>query len=379
LGLVTLLETRNQAQYIFFNIYTVLDRMAAAKKEELPPEWLPIILQGSFSEIYVLDCRSLHFLEVNPVAQKNLQYSAQELAGMTPFDIAEDLAREVFAEILAPLQKGELAQTGLTTLHVRRDGSIYPVEFRLFHVASAIKPVIIAIGNDLSAQYESAQALCASQSRYHALSAHIEKAKEQERTRISREIHDDLGGNLTAIKIALAMLSKRLSPAESALMEKAQYIDALVDRTIESIHRIAGDLRPEILDFGLVAAIAWQAREFEKHLGIPCVVTCNQQEIALPADLATALFRIFQEALTNISKHAQARQVKVRLTRLSRNIRLEVSDDGKGLTPHDQSKPQSFGIRSMIERASAFGGEVTFQNPPSGGCVVMIRIPVAKA
>ena len=145
------------------------------------------------------------------------------------------------------------------------------------------------------------------------LSAHVNTVKEKERTRIAREIHDDLGGNLTAIKMALALLTRRLPTKSPELHEKAAYVESLVDRTIEAIHRIAGDLRPGILDFGLVAAIDWQSKEFEKQLGMPCEFVSNKAEIDLDLDQATALFRIFQEALTNIAKHAQASLVTVQL------------------------------------------------------------------
>jgi signal transduction histidine kinase len=208
------------------------------------------------------------------------------------------------------------------------------------------------------------------------LSAHVETVKENERTRIAREIHDDLGGNLTAIKMALALLKKRL-PDDAALTEKTAYVDSLVDRTIESIHRITVDLRPGILDFGIVAAIDWQAKEFEKQLGIPCTFVSSKKEIALHPDQATALFRIFQEALTNIGKHAAATQVRVRLTRTNRSVRLEVVDNGKGIDAADRMKPKSFGIRGMVERASALGGQLSVSNAAKGGTEVNLRIPLS--
>lgn len=211
------------------------------------------------------------------------------------------------------------------------------------------------------------------------LSAHVEQVKEEERTRIAREIHDDLGGNLTAIKMALALLVKRLPPdAGKELTDKAQYVDTLVDRTLESIHRIAGDLRPGVLDFGIAAAIEWQAREFEKQTGIPCTLTSGTGEIELPPDQAAALFRIFQETLTNISKHAGASQVTVKLLRDEHHLLLKVADNGKGIAAADQDKPHSFGIRGMIERAHALGGELRLDqaNAAGGGCVVRIRIPL---
>lgn len=209
------------------------------------------------------------------------------------------------------------------------------------------------------------------------LSAHVERVKEEERTRIAREIHDDLGGNLTAIKMALALLKRRL-PAnpDPDLTEKADYVDLLVDRTIEAIHRISIDLRPSILDFGIVAAIEWQAGEFEKQLGIPCNVVTNRADIALPPDQASALFRIFQESLTNIGKHAQASRVAVKLVRNNHGIRLEISDNGRGIKPRDRQKPKSFGIRGMVERASALGGTLAVSAAPGGGSIVALRIPL---
>lgn len=210
------------------------------------------------------------------------------------------------------------------------------------------------------------------------LSAHVETLKEKERTRIAREIHDDLGGNLTAIKMALALLTRRLPQAEADLLQKAGYLDSLVDRSIETVHRIAGDLRPSVLDFGLVAAIDWQAKEFEKQLGIPCEFMSNREEVNLHADQATALFRIFQEALTNIGKHAQASRVAVRLTRNRCNVQLEIEDNGQGMSVSDRMKPKSFGIRGMIERASALGGTLVVNAGKQAGTIVAITIPLTE-
>jgi two-component system sensor histidine kinase UhpB len=210
------------------------------------------------------------------------------------------------------------------------------------------------------------------------LSAHVERVKEQERTRIAREIHDDLGGNLTAIKMALSQLTRRLPEGETVLREKADYVDALVDRTIEAAHRISRDLRPSTLDLGIVAAIAWQAQEFEKQLAIPCVIDSPEEDIDLTPDQATGLFRIFQETLTNISKHAGASRVDVRLAVEDDSIALEVVDNGRGLGAADRKKPKSFGIRGMVERAHALGGVLTVSDPGQG-CRVAVRLPLASA
>ena len=158
---------------------------------------------------------------------------------------------------------------------------------------------------NITASKQEQEEIIRSRAQLAELSAHINTVKEQERTHIAREIHDDLGGNLTAIKMALALLTRRLPGNNPDLTEKAAYVESLVDRTIETVHRIAANLRPGILDFGLVAAIDWQAKEFEKQVGIPCKFSSNKTDIDLDLDQATALFRIFQEALTNIAKHAK--------------------------------------------------------------------------
>ncbi|RZA29861.1 MAG: two-component sensor histidine kinase [Lysobacteraceae bacterium] len=216
-----------------------------------------------------------------------------------------------------------------------------------------------------------------SRARLAELTDHIEQVKEQERARIAREIHDDLGGNLTAIKMALAMLAARLPDSQPALLEKANYLDDLVDRTIEAVHRISLDLRPTMLDLGIVAALEWQAREFEKQMGIACIFRCQENDIVLDDDHATALFRIFQEALTNIAKHAGATRVTVALRRQRAHLTLSICDNGRGIDPGDRLKPHSFGLRGMSERAKALGGTLALSPAPGGGTMVTIKTRLA--
>ncbi|MGI4841983.1 MAG: ATP-binding protein [Janthinobacterium lividum] len=233
------------------------------------------------------------------------------------------------------------------------------------------------IMTNISASKEEQEASMRSRARLAELTEHIEQGKEQERARIAREIHDDLGGNLTAIKMALAMLSARLPDDQPALLEKANYLDDLVDRTIEAVHRISLDLRPTMLDLGIVAALEWQAREFEKQMGIACIFRCQEKEILLDDDHATALFRIFQEALTNIAKHAHATRVTVQLRPQRAHLTLTICDNGRGIKPSDRFKPQSFGLHSMSERAKAFGGTLALSSAPGGGTMLTIKTRLA--
>ena len=213
-----------------------------------------------------------------------------------------------------------------------------------------------------------------SRARLAELTAHSDRVKEQERARIAREIHDELGGNLTAIKMALAMLAARLDEADPVLRERTDYVDALVDRTIDAVHRISLDLRPALLDLGLVAALEWQVREFGRQAGIAASFSYNQRDMGLDDDQSTALFRIAQEALTNIAKHAGATEVSVKLARLRHYVSLKVTDNGSGIGQHDRAKPASFGLRGMSERTRALGGTLSLSHAPGGGTVVAIKI-----
>ena len=214
----------------------------------------------------------------------------------------------------------------------------------------------------------------ASRARLAELTAHIEKVKEQERERIAREIHDDLGGNLTAIKMALAMLTARLPQGDDTLQQKAAYVDSLVDRTIDAVHRLTLDLRPSVLDFGLLPALEWQVKEFQAQAGIACTLQASMKELELDPEQATALFRIAQEALTNIAKHAQASAVTIKLTRSRGVLTLKISDNGRGIHPADRAKPDSFGLRGMAERARALGGTLNLGHAAGGGTEVAIKI-----
>jgi signal transduction histidine kinase len=165
-----------------------------------------------------------------------------------------------------------------------------------------------------------------------------------------------------------------LPAGDAALRDKAAYVDALVDRTIDAVHRISLDLRPSILDFGLVAALEWQVKEFGTQAGIDCRFSSAVAELELAPDRASALFRIVQEALTNIAKHARASRVSVRLSGTRQCINLKITDNGAGIGPADRAKPQSFGLRGMAERAAALGGTLALSHAPGGGTVVAIKI-----
>ena len=212
-----------------------------------------------------------------------------------------------------------------------------------------------------------------------ALSAHLQQAKEIERTRIAREVHDDIGGNLTAIKIDLLWLGNRIDRQRTELPEKVRALEGSVDRTMEITSRIAHDLRPPLLELGLLAAIEWEAAEFQKRMEIPCVVSCPSEDVPVAPEMGTAVFSLFREILTNISKHAGATTVQVDIETVDGTLRLSVHDNGRGITRTDLLKTGSFGLRGMLERAHNLGGEIRFDGSPGGGTTIVATLPLEAA
>jgi signal transduction histidine kinase len=208
------------------------------------------------------------------------------------------------------------------------------------------------------------------------LTAHIHKIKEQERSAIAREIHDDLGGNLTAIKMGLSSIINKLSKGQSVTVDQAQGLESILDSTFEAVHRISSDLRPNVLDLGIVAALEWQSKEFEKQLGISCKFTCNQAEIPVSTDQGITLFRIFQESMSNIAKHANASHVDVDLSVIAHDINLTITDNGVGIKSSDTLKTTSFGLRGMRERVAALHGTFKVQQSNKQGTMIIIKLPV---
>jgi signal transduction histidine kinase len=211
------------------------------------------------------------------------------------------------------------------------------------------------------------------------LSAHLQAVREQERALIAGEIHDDLGQSLTALKMDLSWLAKRLPNDDKPLLDKIEAMSELTGKTIKRVQRISTELRPSLLDhLGLVAAIEWQAEEFQNRTGIYCKLTVDPEDMTLDEKRSTALFRILQETLTNVTRHAQATAVTVSLKETDGTLELKVRDNGRGITKEQVSDPQSFGLMGIQERVRPWGGEVKIEGAPGEGTTVEIRISIEK-
>ncbi len=211
------------------------------------------------------------------------------------------------------------------------------------------------------------------------LSARLQSVREEERTRISRAIHDELGQTLTGLKMDVAWLQGHLDSQQPALLAKTQAMSGLIDTTIQMVRRISTELRPGILDLGLVATIEWQLHEFQTRTGIESKLASTREETTLDEDGSTAVFRILQEILTNVARHAQATQVEVILEENAEFLTLQVQDNGRGITENEIHSPKSIGLLGMQERARLQAGEVQFHGSPGQGTTVTVRLPLSQA
>jgi len=229
---------------------------------------------------------------------------------------------------------------------------------------------------DISERKRTEEELRRSRRRLRDLASYLESAREKERTRIAREIHDELGQSLTALKMELHWCIQRLPKTDTQLLERAALLPKLLDANVHLVQRISSELRPGLLDdLGLSAAIEWQAGQFQDRRGVKCDIICEPHDIVLDQTRSTAIFRIFQETLTNIARHANATAVEIVLKANATEVELKVSDNGKGITEKEISDPKSFGLMGIKERAHSLGGVAEIDGIENEGTTVKVLIP----
>ncbi|MBI1966646.1 MAG: sensor histidine kinase [Gemmatimonadetes bacterium] len=238
---------------------------------------------------------------------------------------------------------------------------------------------VVVHTEDVTERAEAETALRESRAQLRELAGRVRSARERERASIARQIHDVLGQALTALKLDIAWLQDRLPTRQRAeLAEKIRGMLALVNATIEQARTLVTELRPAILDdLGLLAAIEWETQEFARRSGLRCDLDLPAERIPLDAHRATDVYRILQEALTNVARHARAQSVQVSLRLESGELVLDVRDDGRGITDGEIADPRALGLLGMRERALVWGGEVAISPALRGGTFVQVRIPCA--
>ncbi len=342
------------------------------RADELTQE-LGYLLKNSFNEIYIFDANSLRFLLTSEGAESNLGYSSDELKQFTPLDLCPSITKESFSHMLALLRTGEQQSIFFETVLHRKNGSTYPVEVRLQFI-NLDAPVFMFIIQDVT-EHKSAER------QLRNLSMHIQSVREEEKASIARELHDDLGGTLTALKMEMNWLAEEVSTSkeDTPFLKNIESMSQMLDHAASVTRRVITDLRPTILDdLGLCAAIEWQAEQFHKRTGIQCLVTCCPEDSKYNFDKMQTinLFRIFQESLTNVLRHSGASRVEVALQSANDEMILKIADNGCGLPEGHTIAQTSYGMLGMRERVEQMNGKINFYSPPDGGFSVTVILPL---
>jgi PAS domain S-box-containing protein len=264
------------------------------------------------------------------------------------------------------------AEEALQRAHALLEQQVQKRTAKLAHTVRLLR-------NEIQVRQHTEAQLSASHEQLQALSNHLLSVQEEERTRISREIHDELGQLLTALKLDVNWLTRHFAPQQRALLQKTQRMSALLDHTVTMLRRIAADLRPSELDhFGLVDAMEEYLERYQERTNLVCTLHIDPPDLQLDPDRSTTLFRVFQEALTNVARHAQATEVAIELTGADNALCLTLHDNGIGI-PDDKLVPQgSLGLLGMRERVRAWDGSVTITRHHTGGTIVKVRLPMPE-
>ncbi|MHB8522055.1 MAG: sensor histidine kinase [Limisphaerales bacterium] len=300
-------------------------------------------------------------------------YSLPSFDGLTALSIAQEKHPDVpFIFVTGTL--GE--EVAIRTL--KSGATDYVLKTRLSRLVPAVHRALREAG-ERAERKRAEENLRDSHEQLRALSVYLQYVREEERTRIAREVHDELGQSMSSLKMDLAWLCSRLPRDLKPLHVKIKSMSAHIDAIIQAIRRISTELRPGILDdFGLVAAIEWQAHEFQTRTGIECAVTALVRDGTFDQDINTAFFRIFQETLTNIMRHAKATKVQVRMVREETALVMVVQDNGRGISGAEISNVKSIGLLGMRERAGLLGGDFNIQGAAGNGTTVTVQIPLAR-
>lgn len=296
--------------------------------------------------------------------------------GLPTFDGFEalEIAQQKRPEIPFIFVTGTLGEErAIETL--KRGASDYVLKTRLSQLIPSVHRTL-RVAEARVERRRAEQKLHESHEQLRALSVYLQYVREEERTRIAREVHDELGQALTGLKFEITVLRSSAGKAPKPLLDGLRTVSSRIDTIIQTVRRISTELRPGILDdLGLVAAIEWQANEFQTRTGVQCDVIASVKELLLSDSVKTAFFRIFQETLTNVLRHSNAKRVEVKLTEGPNQIRLEVHDNGRGIASKEISSTKSLGLIGMRERAVLLGGEFHILGVPGQGTTVSVSIP----
>ena len=313
------------------------------------------------------------FLDVNSAAFISYGYTKEEFLKMKLADLT--VSRHTV------LTTDDENNNGLkydnTWEHQKKDGTVIKVNLINHDIVYEGKPAILSLANDVTAKFEAEENLQRSNEALRDLASHLETVRENERSHMAREIHDELGQQLTGLKMDISWLNKKINSDDEAVKEKMKDTIGLIDKTVITVRRIATQLRPSILDdLGLIAAMEWQSEEFEKRSEITSVFNSNVNQVSVQTSIATAIFRIFQESLTNVLRHSKATRVNSFFRLNDDTITLLIEDNGVGFAQEDIVNKKTLGLLGMKERIQLISGKYEINGNAGKGTSVVITVPL---
>jgi PAS domain S-box-containing protein len=369
---LTMVPVSNGATWMFS---AFVRDLSERKRAEALERFQSTILKNVHDSVIAVDLQG-HVRYWNQGAEALYGYSAAEMLGRTMQVVLPD-GESMEADLRRILKAGEANED---VRRRRKDGSPLWVESRrsVMRDERGDQVGVLSVAKDMTERRRVTAALEDSQRQLRSLADRLRKVREEERASIARQIHDEMGQVLTALRLDVAWLEARLPKEQQSLLDKCGTMAKLIEATIGRVRTLATELRPAVLDdLGLPAAIEWETKAFARRSGLRCDLDLPADLTGLDSERATDLFRILQEALTNVARHAKARRVDVRLRVEAGDVVLRVADDGRGITPGEVADPRSLGLLGMRERALLWNGAVEVAAGSAGGTCLTVRLPLS--
>ncbi len=339
-----------------------------------------LIMNAALDAIIMIDTQG-RITFWNPQAEKIFGWKENDIMGKRLSEtIIPDKYRERHENGLKHyLQTGEgpVLNKLIEITSLNSDGKEFPIELSIIPVEQGDEKFFCAFIRDISGRKRAEEKLKQSHEELRQLTSHLQNIREEERTNIAREVHDELGQQITCIKMDVSWLLKRIKTEDAQEKEKIRAIPELLDHTSKTVRKIATELRPSILDdFGLIEALEWQSGEFEKRSGIKIKFHSEVRDVPIGQRIATSLFRIYQESLTNVARHANATEVLAKISLQDDELVLTISDNGKGFDVTSSGHKKTLGLLGMRERTVMIGGKYEIVSMPGKGTTITVMVPL---
>ncbi|MDB5249229.1 MAG: domain S-box protein [Segetibacter sp.] len=362
---------------VVLNYRDISYRKKAEEELRLSEQKYRILFENNPLPLTMLTYPNRNFVAVNEAYITKFGYSREEFSKMTIRDLRPPGEAYKSDEVERALNKEHRFRDNMTL--VTKDGSKLLFDVQLVEISFEGKRVYLTSTNDITEQKKAQEDLIQMNDQLRELASHLQNIREEERTNMAREIHDELGQQLTVLKMDISWLNKKLTKKDEVVAKKIKGVLELIDGTINTVRKISAELRPSILDdFGVAEAIEWQSTNFTKHTGIPVEFSSNVNDYKFSPAISTGLFRIFQESLTNVSRHAQATKVVCTLKKYPNCLKLTISDDGVGFDVNKKGERKTLGLLGVKERVLMLDGKFNIASEPGKGTAISVELPLLQ-